>query len=254
MNLMRFAAASLALIAGACDTPFGNKEGSLALRFTTSPAARVSTAGFTPPSADELSVVGANGTLHIEDIRFIVSEFELEGTGGSCANHDDEDGCEEFESGPFVVDLPLASGVVTLAESDVPAGLYRELEFEVESLGDDDGDDAAERLRSQAVLAELRAAYPNFPRGASMVVKGTFTRTGGTPQPFIVYFDAEIEIELDLVPPLTVPGATAVTVNVHPELWFKRGTQVVDLAALNGRLVDFEFEMESGFGEVDIDD
>jgi hypothetical protein len=35
-----------------------------------------------------------------------------------------------------------------------------------------------------------------------------------------------------------VPGNQVVTVNLDPSMWFKNGNQVLNLAALNGRLVD----------------
>lgn len=95
-----------------------------------------------------------------------------------------------------------------------------------------------------------------------MLAIGTFTPTGGAPVPFRVYFEAEVEIEMDLVPPVTVTddgsGATF-TVHIDPALWFKRadGT-VMNLAALDydatGSVVEFEFEMENGFTEIEFDD
>lgn len=245
--------ACLPLLAGACDNLTGNDDGTLAIRFATYSATRTPANVSFSSLADELVLTGTNGTLRIEDIRLIVSELELERTEGSCAGEreDDED-CEEFESGPFLVDLPLGTGAVTLAADQIPAGTYSELEFEVEDLDDDD--DAPDSNRLQPILAQITTLYPNFPRSASMVVKGTFTPIGGSARPFIVYFDAEIEVEKDLIPPVTVPEASAITVHVNPDAWFRKGPQVVDLSQLNGRLVEFELEIESGFHDVEIDD
>ena len=245
--------ACIPLLAGACENVTGNDDGTLAIRFATYSATRASANVPPSSSADELVLTGTNGTLRIEDIRLIVSELELERTEGSCASEpeDDED-CEEFESGPFLVDLPLGTGAVTLAADQIPAGTYTELEFEVEDLSDDD--DPLEPAGLQNILSQITTTYPNFPRSASMVVKGTFTPVGGSARPFIVYFDAEIEVEKDLIPPVTVPEATAITVHVNPDAWFKKGSQVVDLSQLNGRLIEFELEIESGFEDVEIDD
>ena len=66
-----------------------------------------------------------------------------------------------------------------------------------------------------------------------MVVKGTFNGT-----PFTTYFRSELEIEQQLATPLTVPGDNALQVMIDPTAWFRNGTQVLDLAALNGQLVN----------------
>lgn len=254
--------AALLLALAACDgSATGADGGSVAVRFATSSAARGSLAPsdasgprFSHAGAsDVLAITGTNGTLRIEDVRLIVSELELEQVGGSCVGEDDgDDDCEEFESGPFLVDLPLAGGAVTLATDQIAPGTYDELEFEVEDLESDDDDDAGERQAIQSLLAQLRGVYPGFPSRASMVAHGTFTPAGSTAaQPFTVYFDAEIEVEMDLSPPVTVPGATALTVEVNPALWFRDGAQVVNLAALDGRTIEFHSQLRGGMEEVD---
>lgn len=246
----------------ACDgAPTGPAGGRVAVRFATSPTARAALApsGTAAPrfshagSSDALTITGTNGTLRIEDIRLIVSELELEQAQGSCLGEDDgDDGCEEFESGPFLVDLPLAGEAVTLATDQIAAGTYDELDFEVENLESDDDHDASERQAIQALLAQLRGVYPGFPSRASMVAHGTFTPAGSTAaQPFTVYFDAEIEVEMDLSPPVTVPGTTSLTVEVNPALWFRDGAQVVNLAALDGRTIEFHSQLRDGMEEVD---
>ena len=243
------------LAATGCDGLTGSDDGRLAIRFATSASARTSSAGASlSNAAEELVVTGTNGTLRIQDVRLIVSEFELERVEGSCLDGQDDDACEKFESPPMLLDLPLGGGAVTVAAEQIPAGTYSELEFEVEDLDADEDDDAGERQAIQGVLSAVRAAYPAFPTDASMVVQGTFTPTGGTAQPFVVYFEAEIEVEKELVRPVTVPGTDAITVNVDPARWFTRGAQVMNLAALNGRLVEFEVEIREGFVKVEHDD
>lgn len=250
------------LAAAGCDgDSTGAGGGRVAIRFATtggaaaaqSAAPRFSHAG----TGDVLTLTGSNGTLRIEDVRLIVSELELEGSNGSCVAEDDgDDDCEEFESGPFLVDLPLAGGAVTLTTDQVAPGTYDELEFEVEDLEAEEDDDSGERQAIQSLLAELRGVYPNFPSGASMVAHGTFTPAGSTAaQPFTVYFDAEIEVEMELDPPVTIPGASTLTVGVNPAAWFRPGAQVVNLAALDGRTVEFHSQLRDGMEEVDeIDD
>ena len=80
-------------------------------------------------------------------------------------------------------------------------------------------------------------------------MKGTFNG-----EPFTVYFDAGIEVERAFAAPFRVPEDGAITVNLHPALWFKSGTQVMNLAARNGQTVAFEAEFENGVLEVEFDD
>jgi hypothetical protein len=266
MDRTRLLLPTLALALAACHGDATGSGGArVAIRFATATGAR--TAQAPSPSFshagtnDVLTLTGTNGTLRIEDIRLIVSELELERSDGGCAaaagvgdDHGEE--CEEFESGPFLVDLPLAGGAVTLATDQVAPGTYDELDFEVEDLEADEDDDSGERQAIQSLLAQLRTVYPAFPGGASMVAHGTFTPAGSTAaQPFTVYFDAEIEVEMDLDPPVTVPGASSLTVQVNPASWFKPGAQVVNLAALDGRIIEFHSQLRDGMEEVDeIDD
>jgi hypothetical protein len=252
-----------AFSAGCSELTGAKSQGRVAVRFSTETAAgsRSLSGGasfaLAGSAADELVVTGSNGTLRIDDLRMIVSEFELERASGSCAalrgegrdddEDDDDEGeeCDEFESGPFLLDLALGGGATTVATDAVPEGNYSAVKFEVEDLEVDDDDDAKEQRSFQDILGTLRQSYPAFPPRASMVVHGSFTPTGGTAQPFTVYLRAELEIERELVPPLSVPGDNALTVTVDPATWFTSSGRVVNLAALDGRTV--EMELRSGF-------
>jgi hypothetical protein len=66
-----------------------------------------------------------------------------------------------------------------------------------------------------------------------MVVHGTQNGT-----PFTVYFRSKIKVRQAISPPLVVPGDQVLTVQLDPAMWFKVGNQILNLAALNGRLVD----------------
>lgn len=246
------------LAAAGCDGDGTGAAGSrVAIRFAGAGSAGAAASlapGYSHAgTGDVLTLTGTNGTLRIEDVRMIVSELELEQSDGSCvAEEDGDDHCEEFEAGPFLVDLPLAGGAVTITTDQVAPGTYDELEFEVEDLEAEDDDDPAERQAIQSLLGQLRSVYPAFPAGASMVVHGTFTAAGSTTaQPFTVYFDAEIEVEMELQPPVTVPGVGSLTVHVDAAAWFKPGAQVVNLAALDGRTVEFHSQFRDGIDEVD---
>lgn len=203
-----------------------------------------------------LEIVGSNGTLRITEIKLVVDELELEGDDDDCNTGIGR--CAEFERELFVVDVPLGSGSVTIASDRLPEGVYTELEFEVEDLLDDDDDD--DRRRLEQVLAQLRAAHPDWPDSASMLIVGSFTPTGGEAQEFRVYFDADIEVEYDLVPPLVISADTPseLTIALRPDLWFRNGDGTVrDLSQWHyptyAQLVEFELEFEDGL-EIEIDD
>ena len=244
--------AALIPFLGACEDTTGPEGGErVAVRFNavTSTGATASQSPSSGASFDHVPATGAitltgtNGTLVIQDIRLIVAEIELERAEGACLTGGN--GCEEFEGGPFLVNL-LDGTAAEVVSAEIPAGTYTEFEFEVEDLDTDDDEDSAKRQRMQAILMQMRQAYPGFPGNASMVVHGTFTPTGGTAQKFTVYFDAEIEVEHEFATPFRVPEDGAILVNLQPATWFKSGTQVVNLAALNGRTVEFEAEFKSG--------
>jgi hypothetical protein len=250
----------------------------VSLRFSLAGATGTSGISYSRAGAAGLTVTGTNGTLALTDVRLIVSRFELRrvaGADSTCTAADDsghhsggDDGshtdCAKFRAGPRLLTLPLDGGAVTVATDSVAPGTYGSVRFKVEDFddergeiehhgGSDDaaggasGDDAAEQTALQAVLAQMRAAYPSFPSNASMVATGTFTPTGGAARPFTVYFRANLRVERTLDPPLVVPGTQSVSVVVDPSLWFKPGAQVTDLSAVNGQTVRFEVEMEHGF-------
>lgn len=99
---------------------------------------------------------------------------------------------------------------------------------------------AGSRLRARNELPE---SVPLFPG------------TEG-PRPFKVHFEAEIEVEKELIPPLVVTGEGAsrtLTVILDPRQWLTAGPVGTDLSQFNGRLVEFEFELDRGV-KIEIDD
>jgi len=219
------------------------------------------TSGTTNPinANGDLVLTGTNGVLTITDVKLVVSEFELKRD-----NDDDceevvgsDDDCEEFESAPFLVDLPLNGSEVVVATDRVPAGTYTEMEFEIEDLDDDADDSAGNRTVIQQLRTQLRAAYPGISDDASVIVVGTFTPVGGQARPFTVFLDADIEVEMALNPPLTISESGAnrtVTLSIDPALWFRSNGQVLDLSDLNGDILEFEVEVEDGFTKIEWDD
>jgi hypothetical protein len=257
---------ALLLFVAACEGGTGpGNNGNVAVKFSTGASQRVSSnvlsAGSAVASADQLTLTGSNGTLVIDDIRFIVEEMELRSSdansvcednehevdddlrvsydgsqGGNDDGNDDEDENHdecEFDGGPFIVDLPLEGNTLTLTTENVPAGTYDRLKFKVDDLEGEHDDEADDSVNTTKLLSDIRTVYPNFPARASMVVHGT--QNG---QPFTVYFRSKLHVTQAINPPLVVPGNQVVTVNLDPSMWFKNGNQVLNLAALNGRLVD----------------
>jgi hypothetical protein len=215
---------------------------------------------------------GTNGTLTLDEIRVIINEVELKRADPSCDStdnsgpgSDDDSGedCGEFEAGPRFLDLPLDGEPIEAVTALIPAGTYKELDFEIEDLEDDE-DDAVEAALIAAVRSDILAEISDWPREASAMVTGTFAPAGGGPSvDFRVFIEAEIEIEMELIPNLVIDetGAASreLTVDVSPRIWFTNpdGT-VLELQNYDfdstGEVLEFEVEMENGFTEIEFDD
>ncbi len=210
-------------------------------------------------------VMGVNGTLTLTEVWMIVAEFELDGADDSCELDGGDDDCHDFEAPPQFLELPLEGGIVeVVAESEVPAGTYEELEFEVEDLEDDEDEEFA------LEIAELQEAillqFPNWPEKASMRVEGELRLEDaqgdlGDPIAFCVYVEAEIEIEIEFDEVLTIPTGGEdpfITVDVRPDLWFALpGGEVLDLSSFDCvdplELLEFEFELEADHHGIEIE-
>lgn len=268
---------AVALVLGAgvlagCGGDGAGPTAQVSIRFAAgaapAPAAGRSSASFSvfgTGAPNELVITGSNGTLRITDIRVIVDEFELERTETvNCDVEPEPAGCADFEQRFLFVDVPVVGEQpVTVAAQAIPAGTYEALEFEVEDLETDadDPEDAADATLALALLNTIRTTggFSDWPAKASMVVVGSFTPTGGTARPFRVYFEAEIEVEIEFLPPLTVTEGVSesFSIQLSPQLWFLNADGTVrDLSlddfATTGRLVEFELEIDDGF-DLEID-
>lgn len=277
----RVGAVALLFTLAACDDASVGPEAetNVAIRFATSTATSAaataaatatgtSTVPFASGDGHGLVIEGSNGTLTLTDVRLIVAEFELDRFGVSCDDSDsgegsvDDDGCEEFEAPPAFIDLPLNGAEALAVEQPVPVGEYDELEFEVEDLDDDEEEGSELRQQIEELRQAIREEFPDWPRDASILVTGEFAPTDGSPTPFRAYFEAEVEIEREIAPPLRVTEddtAPSVTVRVDPAVWFRMpdGT-VLDLRAFDfdatGEVFEFEVEFEDGVMELEWDD
>lgn len=250
-----------------CDTTNTNMEpgkGNVEVQLKTSlsdGAAQKNTSANTIFANDSLIIEGINGSLEIDDIRFIVDKFKLEPEDIDAEDDSTDSEIEEFEAEPFFVDLPLHEDTLSLANGAIAAGLYEEFEFEIGDLDfEEDEDEEAEE--NPAVTDSILSNFPNWPEDASLVVTGTFTPTGGASQPFTVFAEAEVEIEREFEPSLEVTEsnmAQVVSVNINPVRWLTQsdGT-VVDLSAYDWEehqeLLEFSAKFKDGVEDIEVDD
>jgi hypothetical protein len=204
---------AIGLVAGlaACSDGVGpSDDATISLSFTTRAGEAAAAPGYSASVMADTLVDDTN-TLVITKGEIVLREIELEHEDSDgCDSMMDDDGCEEFETGPILVDLPLNGSVETEVTIAPPAGTYDELEFEIHKVSEDDAVDAA-----------FRADYPHM-AGKSIRVEGTFNG-----EAFVYETDLDVEQEFDLVPPITVSDTTtAVNVTVLLDLnqWFRNGS------------------------------
>ena len=264
----------LTLVAGlslsGCDSATNSSNPSpsdMTLQFATtsssSSMAKTSSSSQIQQTSDTLGIEGSNGKLVIHDLRFIVEDFELERADGECEDTEGsaEEDCEEFESQPFFVDLPLQGDTLNLGTASIQPGLYEELEFELDDL-DLDEEDQEEQEGKQQLINQVRGEFPNWPDEVSMVIIGDFISSQGDTTAFKTFAEAELEIEMEFNPPLEVGENTVnklLRVNIDPAAWFLRNDGTVrDLSQYDyestGQILEFEVEIENGFESIEVDE
>jgi len=180
-----------AILLAACSG--GGSQLSLSARAGSSTAAAA-----TAPNALTLS----NG-INIDRVRVAIREVELE---RASATQNDVADAEEFEAGPFVLDLPsgaLNGTVQQIMVNDVPAGTYREVRFKVHPPSTSDSADPAVQA-----MATVQSG------GASIIVEG---QIDGQPFTFLSAVDADERYEGTFT---FADGPQNVTLNVDPSGWF----------------------------------
>jgi hypothetical protein len=199
--------AAAALAAACSDSAGPGTDPGVSLSFATSAPAAAAPGFFASVAADTLTD-GAN-TLVITKAEIVLREIELERVEVTdCDVEPEPDGCEEFETGPMLLDLPLDGQTVTAVTVPVPPGMYDELEFEIHKVTRDEED---------SVFA---AAHPDLV-DKSIRIQGSFNG-----QPFTYETDLDVEQEFDLTPPLVIDDATTatnVTVRLDLDAWFRDG-------------------------------
>ncbi len=183
---------------------------SVAVRGTNPNA--LSAAVTTLPGSGGLVLEDGTNTLLITKAELVLREIELKRTEATACPDGSEDGddddCEKFETAPRLVDLPLDGKVSQELATNVPAGSYDELEFELHKL---DGSEGSDILRSRPDLEDT-----------SVRIVGTFNGT-----PFIFVSEESQELEIELSPPLVVAADGSdvnLTLAVDLAAWFTNGS------------------------------
>lgn len=103
----------------------------------------------------------------------------------------------EFERGPLVLSLNLSGELTEIGLADVPAGIYEELEFEIDARDDDE-----ELPNDPDLIGPNNEDY-------SLVIKGTING-----EPFTFASVEDFEIELEFNPPVEVNDSEEVSVTL----------------------------------------
>jgi hypothetical protein len=159
-------------------------------------------------------------TLVINSVEMVVKELELKRSEytSQCDSTASKDQCEELESGPYLLDLPLSAGATSVITVDVLPGTYDEFEFKVHKPSDDSEN------------AAFLAAHPDF-NGVSIRVTGTWNGAA-----FTYETDVSAEQEMDLSPPLVVTdaGTSDFTLYIDIGTWFRANdNSLIDPSSAN---------------------
>lgn len=203
-------AAGLAASVAACSdsggaAPSGDTQLAFNLATRAVPSAPASLIGLVAP---ESYTDDAGNTLTYDRVQIVFREVELENEShdGGCQNPAGEDGCEEVNIGPFLVDLPLGEpGASRVFTAPVPAGTYDKVEFQIREPNDDPED--------QAFLAQ----HPEF-ANISLRVQGSYN---GTPFEFTSALEADLELALTTPIVLGESAETDLTLLVNLDAWFR---------------------------------
>ena len=169
------------------------------------------------PAASETYTDASGDTLVIDSVLVVVRKLELKRTAAIACDSlsSSDDGCEELELGPFLVDLPLGAGADHQFTVAIDTGSYSKVEFEVH--------------KGEAGDTAFLAAHPGYD-GVSIRVVGSFNGT-----PFVYTTGLDVEQEIEFATPVVVgDGPTSFTLFVDVSTWFRSGADLVDPASAMG--------------------
>jgi hypothetical protein len=190
--------------AAALLTGCGNSVGpgsQISLSFTGGASVSSPNPGFlsAPPSSD-----GANA-LVIDTVQLVLRDIELKRVEvADCDVIPEPDGCEKFEVGPVLINLPLDGTTSTEITIEIDPGSYTQVEFDIHKVSNDDPEDAA-----------FRTAHP-YLLDTSIRVKGTFN---GAPFTYVTDLNESQKYDLTLVIDENT-ASTNVTIVVDVATWF----------------------------------
>lgn len=220
-RISTFGLLSLAFAPAACsDSTTGRVEFAVSSRAApAAPGAPLAAAA----AGDSTVFALGDDTLIVRSVDVVLREIELERVEvADCDSIEGNGDCEEFESGPVLVSLPLGNATEVAIAIDASPGMYDELELEVHK---------PDELQDAAFIA----AHPDF-ADVSIRVTGTFSRAG-TRTDFAFTSDLNEKQEVAIDPPLTVSEGDVTTVTLRLDLssWFvdAGGTALVDPATAN---------------------
>ncbi len=213
-----------ALLLAACDSsslspteagPDGAAESAVSVSF----ASNVGSASKAAPTGRLTDATG--NVIELESVELVLRDVKFKSPGDNGAAE------REAEVGPFLINVPLDSLPQIQVETDLPSGTWDRLELEIDDPSDED---------------DL-----NFPRDASIRVRGTWTPLNGPKTEFTFLSDAEGEREIQLSPPLEVgaPSTYNVTLMVKLDRWFRTA---------DGQLIDPSTANNDGFNEDLVED
>lgn len=256
-----------------CDTTntknkVENGKVNIQLKTMSSRAKAVAGNNFTMAN-DSLVINGSNGTLKIDDIRFILKKFKLSQDDPGCEGeeHENENGnapgnsdkdCKEFSTGPLFVDLPLSADTLNLTNDLIETGSYSEMEFEI---GDANLHNRNEGEKNAALIDSINANYPEWPEDASFVATGTFKPEGDTARSFKIFAKLDIEVESKFEPPMEISAQNAqqvLSIGINLSRWFEEyGGKLPDLSKYDWdqthQLPAFSLKFKQGAGLLKVD-
>ena len=222
------ACAAMAVLAG-CEsvTGSGPSDGArLSVSLTAGSSASANLAGgLSGPSLSLVPVADSSGhTIDIQSVQLVLKKVELKrDLADACHDSDeDDDSCEKFRAGATLITLPLGGGLVTPFTETIDPGIYDELRVQIARPATEDADSTS-----------FFATHPDWPRRATIRVKGTYDAGTGA-QPFDVYLGVSAKVRHELEPPLVVNDSTAVssvnlTLAVDVSSWFRsRSGELID--------------------------
>jgi hypothetical protein len=168
--------------------------------------------------AYDITVTNGGNTLVITKAQLVLRELELKlSESSTCSTGTVEDSCEEIELGPMLIDLPVTDAVMSPISATVPAGTYREIEFDIRRPGTDPADIA------------FVDAHPEF-ANVSIRLEGTYNGT-----PFVFTSELDQEVQIDFNPDVVITEANNnVTIAVDIRAWFTgAGGALIDPATAN---------------------